>query len=84
MAYKGLVTNYGEGGGGYKTGWGNVKFYPFEKGRRKKLYPVLEGGGGGAQQVSDPRFSHIVPPLPIINDQSLALKYNSILFFLSV
>ena len=29
--------------------------------------------GGGAQKVSDPRFSHFVapPPLPVINDQSL-------------
>ena len=27
---------------------------------------------GGAQKVSDPRFSHFVaPPLPVINDQSL-------------
>ena len=29
---KGLVTNYGEGGGEYKTGGGHVKFYPYEKG----------------------------------------------------
>ena len=35
-SYKGLVTNYGEGGG-YKTGGGHVKFYPYKK----------KGGGGG-------------------------------------
>ena len=34
---KGLVTNYGEEGG-YKTGGGQVKFYPYEK-------------GGGAEKV---------------------------------
>ena len=33
--HKGLVTNYGEGG--HKTGVGYVKFYPYEKGGRKKL-----------------------------------------------
>ena len=33
---KGLVTNYRKGG--YKTGgWGHVKFYPYEKGGRKKF-----------------------------------------------
>ena len=36
---KGVVTNYGEGGGGYKTGGGggHVKFYPYEKGGQKKF-----------------------------------------------
>ena len=35
---KGLVTNYGEGGGGYKTGeGGHVKFYPYEKGGQNKF-----------------------------------------------
>ena len=35
---KGLVTNYGEGGG-YKTGGGHVKFYPYKRGGggRKKF-----------------------------------------------
>ena len=35
--------------------------------------PCLEciGGGGGAQTVSDPRFSNFVAPLPVINDHSL-------------
>ena len=28
--------------------------------------------GGGAQNVSDPRFSHFVSPLPMINDQFLS------------
>ena len=34
---------------------------------------TLSLGGGGAQKVLDPRFSHFVapPPLPVINDQSL-------------
>ena len=33
-----MVTNYGEGGGGYKTGGGgHVKFYPYEKGGQKKF-----------------------------------------------
>ena len=35
---------------------------------REKFYPVLRGG---AQKVLDPRFSHFVAPLPVINDQSL-------------
>ena len=36
--YKGLVTNYRRGGGGYKTGGGQVKFYPYKKGwGRKKV-----------------------------------------------
>ena len=35
---KGLVTNYGEGGGATKReGGGHVKFYPCEKGGRKKF-----------------------------------------------
>ena len=33
LIYKGLVTNYGEGGGGAtKRDGGHVKFYPYEKG----------------------------------------------------
>ena len=37
----GLVTNYGEGGGGVQNGrgGGHVKFYPYEKGWRKKFEP---------------------------------------------
>ena len=36
------------------------------------MLPFLEGGGG-AQKVSDPRFSHSVapPPFLVINDRSL-------------
>ena len=35
---KGLVTNYGEGGGGAtKREGGHVKFYPYEKGGRKEF-----------------------------------------------
>ena len=40
---------------------------------------MLKGGGGGAQQVLDPRFSHFVDtPLPLIKDRSLT---DSSLFF---
>ena len=39
------------------------------------VLPCLDGGG--AQKVSDPRFSHFVaPPLPVINDQSLNEAYS--------
>ena len=31
MYVKGLVTNYGEGGGSTKRVVGHVKFYPYEK-----------------------------------------------------
>ena len=34
---KGLVTNYGEGEGATKREGGHVKFYPYEKGGRKKF-----------------------------------------------
>ena len=30
----------------------------------KQFYPVLSEGGGGAQKVSDPQFSHFVTPPP--------------------
>ena len=45
---QGLVTNYGDGGGGATKrevggGRGQVKFYPYEK--------VRVGGGGGAEVV---------------------------------
>ena len=33
---KGLVTNYGEGGATKREG-GHMKFYPYEKGGRKKF-----------------------------------------------
>ena len=33
---KGVVTNYGEGGATKQEG-GDVKFYPYEKGGRKKF-----------------------------------------------
>ena len=36
---KGLVTNYVEGGGAIKREGGHVKFYPYEKGGRKKFKP---------------------------------------------
>ena len=42
---KGLVTNYGEGGGGYKTGGGGVqvKFYLYTKWGGKS-FSHAEGG----------------------------------------
>ena len=45
---KGLVTNDGERGGGYKTGGGgHVKFDPYEKGVGVgKVLAMLKGGGG--------------------------------------
>ena len=45
--YKGLVTNYGEGGGATKREGGQVKFYPYEKGvGGGKGFSHAEGGGG--------------------------------------
>ena len=43
--YKGLVTNYGEGGLQNGKGGGHVKFYPYEKGGGGVL-AMLKGGGG--------------------------------------
>ena len=34
---KGVVTNYGEGGATKREGGGHGKFYPYEKGGRKKF-----------------------------------------------
>ena len=45
---KGVVTNYGEGGG-YKTERGGASFTPTKKGAEKVL--AMLKGGGGAQQV---------------------------------
>ena len=33
-------------------------------------------GGGGAQKVSYPRFSHFVAPFPVISDQCLLHVYS--------
>ena len=42
---KGLVINYGEGGGYKKGGGGHMKFYPYEKGGRvEKALAMLKGG----------------------------------------
>ena len=84
---EGLVNSYREVGGGGKKweGGGHVKFYPLEKGgggRQKTVLVILKGGAksfhslkGGALKVFDPRFSHFVAPLPVINDQSLSRPY---------
>ena len=48
---KGLVTNYGEGGGATKReGEGHVKFYPYEKGGGGKSFSQSEGGGVGGHK----------------------------------
>ena len=41
---KGLVTNYGEGGGGYKTGGGVREVLPLLKGRAGQVLAALKGG----------------------------------------
>ena len=46
-----------------------MKSFHSLKGGARKVLPCLEGGG--CKNVSDPRFSHFVPPLPVNNDQSL-------------
>ena len=42
-------------------------FSPYKRGGGVKIFTLTLGGGGGAQKVSDPRFSHFVDPLPGIN-----------------
>ena len=49
-------TIHGEGGGGYKMGGGTCEVLPLRK--------------GGAQKVSDPRFTHFVAPPPRTTDYS--------------
>ena len=48
--HKGLVTNYGEGGGGRLQNGrgGHVKFYSYEKGGGgvEQVLAMLKGGGG--------------------------------------
>ena len=41
---KGLVTNYGEGGGGYKMGGGAREVLPQQKGGAEKVLAMLKGG----------------------------------------
>ena len=40
---KGVVTNYGEGGG-YKTGGGAREVLPLRKGGAEKVLAILKGG----------------------------------------
>ena len=42
--FKGLVTNNGEGGGGYKTGGGAHEVLPQRKGGAEKVLAMLKGG----------------------------------------
>ena len=37
------VTNYGEGGGGYKTGGGACEVLPLQKGGAEKVLAILKG-----------------------------------------
>ena len=53
---------------------GRKRFKKKGGGGVQKVLPCLEGGGGRAQKVSDPRFSHFVAPLQVINDQSLKVS----------
>ena len=41
----GLVSNYGEGGGGYKTGVGACEVLSLQKGEKEKVLAMLTGGG---------------------------------------
>ena len=56
-----------------KGGGGGTKSCHSLKGGAQNVLPCLEGG---PQKVLDPRFSHFVAPLPVINDQSLILIQN--------
>ena len=40
-----MVSNNGEGGGGYKMREGQVKFYPYEKGEVEQVLAMLKGVG---------------------------------------
>ena len=40
---KGLVTNYGEGGGGLQKGWGAREVLPLRKGGAEKVLAILKG-----------------------------------------
>ena len=57
-------------GGGHKKFWGSFyvvarggakSFHSLKEGAHEKFYPALRAGGG-AQNVSDLRFSHFVAP----------------------
>ena len=39
-----MVTNYGEGGGGYKTGGGAREVLPLRKGGAEKVLAMPKGG----------------------------------------
>ena len=62
LEIKGLVTNYGEGGG-YKTGGGAREVLPLRKGGAEKVLAMLKGGHKkfrGSFYVVAWSFSHIV------------------------
>ena len=54
-----LITGRGGGLQNDRGGGGQVKFDPYKKGGRKSV-SHWKRGGGGAQKVSDPRFSHLI------------------------
>ena len=80
----GVVTNYGDGGGG-------ASFYPYEAwvdqvlailkggGAQKVSTHVLKGGGGWGKRFWTRDFPILYPPLPVINDRSL-IKVVQIVF----
>ena len=74
LAPWGLVTNYGEGGGGLQDGRGGGagEVLPLHKGGPQKVLPCLEGGGG-AKSFGPAIIPFVAPHLPIINEQSLGL-----------
>ena len=57
----------------------------FKRWLGEKFYPVLRGGAGGGvtQNVSDVLFSHFVTPPPDTNDQSLKVRGQTKIGFLS-
>ena len=45
FCYKGVVTNYGEGGGGLQNGRGGAnEVLPLRKGGAEKVLAILKGG----------------------------------------
>ena len=58
-----MVTNYREGGYKIGGGWGEVKFYPYEKGGGGKILAMLKGGGRQSFGVVFPRKLEVLAVL---------------------